>query len=160
MRVIFDANQWAEFERIADTFKTKAVYQDRADLRGDILVRLAELATRRGEMLTLPAMLRIAAYVCQEYWHKMKRQPSTLYLSYELQDDEGYTIELGDTLADDKAIDTEAWLDARRWLLGAPRRLVQVANRTYHGFKLSHADEQYLYKVRKRELRKYQLSFN
>jgi len=142
---------WQKYIEIADKFQHKARYDDREDLRQDIIVRLAELDSNNGHNpLTKPAMYRIASYVVMEYWHKLKRQPTILSLNYELDDGDGHTVELWQTLADDKAIDTEAWQDAKRWLLGCPRRLVQIAVKLYSGKALSFKDYHYIEYWRKK----------
>ncbi len=46
---------------------------------------------------------------------------------------DGGTTELIETIADDKAIDVEAWLDARTFLLGYPKRLVVIAGKRVKG---------------------------
>jgi DNA-directed RNA polymerase specialized sigma24 family protein len=150
---------WQHFIEIADKFQHKARPADRDDLRQDIILRLAEVASNNGHRpLTKPAMLRIASYVVMEYWHKLKRQPTILSLNYELDDGDGDKTELWQTLADDKAIDLDAWLNARVWLLGCPQRLVQIAVKLYSGKPLVWKDYKYLERNRQRELQKYQLA--
>lgn len=65
-------------------------------------------------------------------------------------DEEGHTTELGEIIADDKAIDLDEWLDARLFLLHSPIRLKQIAVKRYRGKALTHAEVQYLSKLRKR----------
>jgi len=150
---------WQQYIEIADKFQHKARYDDREDLRQDIILRLAELASNNGHKpLTEGAMVRVASYVIMEYWHKLKRQPTILSLNYELDDGDGDTTELWQTLADDKAIDLDAWLDARVWLLGCPQRLVQIAVKRYSGKPLSDKDRQYWHRVQEKELKHYQLA--
>jgi len=150
---------WQQYIEIADKFQHKARYDDREDLRQDIILRLAELASNNGHKpLTEGAMVRVASYVIMEYWHKLKRQPTILSLNYELDDGDGDTTELWQTLADDKAIDLDAWLNARTWLLGCPQRLVQIAVKRYSGNPLSDKDRQYWQRVQKKELSRYQLA--
>ena len=86
------------------------------------------------------------------------RKPTVLSLNYELEDEDGNSIELWQTLADDKAIDLEAWLDARTWLLGCPRRLVSIAVKLYSGKRLAYKDYHYIERWRQKELKKYQLA--
>ena len=71
-------------------------------------------------------------------------------LESELADSEGNTVRLKDTVADDKAIDLDAWLDARTFLLGCPMRLVQIANKRRNGIPLTGKDRKYLCKMLKR----------
>ena len=151
---------WLTFDDIARRFEHKARHDDREDLRHDIILRLAEIANRNGNDLTKPAMLRVASYVIQEYWHNLKRKPSLLSLNNETTDDEGNTVELWETLADDKAIDFEAWQDAKQWLLGCPRRLVQIAYKRYAGKPVNRNDDRYIERWRQKELQKHQLSLN
>jgi len=66
-------------------------------------------------------------------------------------DSEGHTTELGELIADDKALDLDAWVDARTFLLGFPQRLLQVAHKRLEGIPLDNADKLYLGKWRKRE---------
>ena len=149
---------WQKYIEIADKFQHKAKAADREDLRQDIILRLAELASGNGQKpLTEGAMVRVASYVVMEYWHKLKRQPTILSLNYELDDGDGNTTELWQTLADDKAIDLEAWLNARVWLLGCPQRLVQIAYKRYIGKPVNRKDSRYLGRHRQKELKKYQL---
>jgi hypothetical protein len=60
-------------------------------------------------------------------------------------------MELIETIADDRAIDLDAWLDARTWLLGCPRRLVQIANKIRLEQALTNKEHQYLWYWRKKE---------
>lgn len=149
---------WQTFESVASRFEHKARHQDRQDLHQDIIVRLAELASNNGKQLTFPAMLRIASYVTQSYWRDLMRKPSLLSLNYELEDADGNTVELWQTLADDSSIDLENWLDSRRWLLGCPRRLVQIAVKIYSGKPLQPRDKMYLQRHLEKERKKYQLA--
>jgi hypothetical protein len=72
-------------------------------------------------------------------------------LDDEVADSEGNTVRLKDTVADDHAIDVDAWVDARTWLLGFPMRLVQIGKKRRDGIPLNNADKLYLGKWRKRE---------
>jgi len=65
-------------------------------------------------------------------------------LNQELEDGEGNTEELIDTLADDDAIDLDAWVDHKRFLLGCPKRLVEIAHKRVNGITLDGKDKEYL----------------
>jgi len=152
---------WGKYIEIASRFQHKAKAGDRDDLRQDIIVRLAQVASNNGHKpFTEPAMLRVASYVVMEYWHKLKRQPTILSLNYELEDGDGDTTELWQTLADDKAVDLEAWLDAKRWLLGCPRRFVSIAVKRYFGKPMSSKEQRYWHRQRAKELKKHQLALS
>lgn len=57
--------------------------------------------------------------------------------------------ELMDTLADDDAIDLEARVDARTWLLGCPRRLIKIAHKRVNKIALTSAELNHLTRFRK-----------
>jgi hypothetical protein len=71
-------------------------------------------------------------------------------------DSEGNITELAELIADDKALDLEEWLDAKTFLIGAPIRLKAIARKRSKGDTLTHAERQYLTKLRKR----YQLTLS
>jgi len=147
---------WEKYMEIADNFQHKARFEDREDLRQDIAVRLAEVASRKTERLTLPAMLRVASFVTIEYWRDLKRQPTILSLNDTIGDDDGNSIEVSETLADDRALDLEAWVDAKTWLYGCPRRLVKIATKRYKGKPLTSNEQRYLNRYQQKELKKQQ----
>jgi hypothetical protein len=72
-------------------------------------------------------------------------------LSKPIVDSEGNTTELGGLIADDRAIDLDAWLDAKTFLRGCPQRLIAIARKRANGDALSNADMIYLCKWRKRQ---------
>jgi hypothetical protein len=53
-------------------------------------------------------------------------------------------------IADEKAVDLVAMLDARHILKGYPRRLVQIAYKKYAGYPLDSQEQNYLSRFRKR----------
>jgi DNA-directed RNA polymerase specialized sigma24 family protein len=75
-------------------------------------------------------------------------------LSRPIVDTEGNTTELGELIADDKALDLDAWLDARSFLSGYPRRLVEVACRQRDGQALNSKDQKYLWRFRQKTQQK------
>ena len=75
-------------------------------------------------------------------------------LNTKLEDIEGNTVELIDTIADDKAIDLDAWLDDKTFLLGCPNRLIQIAHKIQEGKALSNYERLYLYRYRRKEQKK------
>ena len=150
---------WEHFIEIADKFQYKAKAADREDLRQDIILRLAEVASNNGHKpFTEGAMLRVASYTVMAYWRDRMRKPTILSLNGELSDGDGDTVELWQTLADDKAIDVEAWQDAKRWLLGCPKRLVQIAYKRVIGKPLDYREKMYLCRHRQKELNRYQIA--
>ena len=78
------------------------------------------------------------------------RLPPIISLNRTVDDGEGDETELCQMLADDKAIDVEAWLDAKLWLYRAPPRLVKIAYRKVSGLPLNDSERNYLYQQRKK----------
>jgi hypothetical protein len=172
---------WDKYIAVAERFQHKAKSQDREDLKHTIILRLAQVASNNGRKpFTKAVMYRIASYVVADYWRtqykltnglncgscsrkqRQKCRTGDLFrqcpkaiklesLSKPIIDDNGNTTELGELIADDKAIDLEAWADAKTFLLHSPIRLLDIASKINGGDTLSHADCQYLYKFRKRE---------
>jgi len=131
----------------------------------------------KGKPLTEAGLMRVASYEVTAYWDKHKSptmvvdcgncnkeqrrkcREEDLYsqcpkakhivsLNQQRDDGEGKITELWETIADDSAIDIDAWLDAKTWLLGCPRQLVEIAHKTLNGEALSKTDRQYLWRFR------------
>jgi len=131
-----------------------------------------------GKPLTEAGLMQVASYQVTEYWVKQRRlttwldcgncskeqrrkcREEDLYsecpkyhqlvsLNAEVAGD-GEPSELIQFIADDKAIDLVARLDARRFLLGCPRRLVQIAYKRYSGYPLDGKEYDYLERWRKK----------
>jgi len=132
----------------------------------------------KDKPLTEAGLMRVASYELSDYWVKQRRlttwldcgncskeqrrkcREEDLYsecpkfhqlvsLNWEI-DGDGHKAELIDFLADDNAIDIVARLDARRFLQGFPKRIVQIAYKMYSGYPLDNADKLYLGKWRKK----------
>jgi len=128
-------------------------------------------------------MYRIASFSVAQYWRtyykltngldcghcstkqKRKCREDDLYsecpkliklesLNKPIIDSEGNLTELGDLITDDKALDLDAWLDIRTFLLGCPDRLIAIAQKRLDGIPLTNAEMKYLCKWRKREQKK------
>jgi hypothetical protein len=143
--------EWLNWYQVAHRFERKVPAQDRGDIRHNIIMELAKARARDGKPIPILRAYRIASLVVALYWRQETRKPTMLSLNSEIANGDGDTTELIETIADDKAIDLSAWLDARTWLLGCPIRLVQIAHKKLDGQVLTHRDRNYLYKWRKRE---------
>ena len=146
---------WSKYITVADRYQNKAKAQDRGDLNHDIIVSLAEAQIRLdqngGGQLSDIAMLRIASCRVADYWRSEYRNGKVISLNTVIEDEDGNQIELIDTLADDKAIDLEAWLDRSLWQLGFPNRLAQIARKLAYGIALTQVELNYLCRYRKRQ---------
>jgi len=163
------------YYKVASRFNHKAKAEDTQDLLHDIILTLARAERNNGHQpFTEAIMYRIASYTQAHYWYKhykltmgldcghcskaqrqkCKECPKAVKvesLNKPVIDGEGHTTELGELIADNKAIDISAWIDARTFLLGFPQRLLLIADKLNSGDNLTHSDSQYLYKFRKRE---------
>ena len=144
--------EWRQWYETAHRFEHKVPAQDRGDIRHSIILELALARARDGDKPFSKAMMyRVASFVVADYWRKASRKPTILSLNTEIDNGDGDTTELIETVADDRAIDLEAWLDARTWLLGCPRRLIQIASKRLAGKPLTNKEHQYLWYWRQRE---------
>ncbi len=144
--------EWALWYRTAQRFEHKVPIQDRGDIRHSIILELAMARARDGDKPFSEAMMyRIASFVVADYWRKAKRKPTIYSLDSDIDNGEGGSTGIMETLADDNALDLDAWLDAKTFLLGCPNRLVQIANKKLTGMSLNNAERLYLCKWRKRE---------
>ena len=146
---------WSKYIAVADRFQHKAKAQDRSDLNHNIIVSLADAQIRLdqngGGQLSELAILRIASCRVADYWRSEYRNGRVISLNTIVEDEDGNHIELIDTLADDKAIDLEAWLDRNLWQFGYPNRLAQIARKIAYGMPLNNKDKCYLSRFRQKE---------
>jgi len=147
--------EWLIWYEVAHRFERKVPTQDRGDIGHNIILELALARRRDGNKPFNEAMMfRVASFVIADYWRKANRKPTILSLDREVDNGDGDTTKLINTVADDRAIDVSAWIDARTWLLGCPIRLVKIAQKRLGGQTLSNYERLYLYRYRKRENQK------
>jgi hypothetical protein len=149
------------------------------------LAKTGQTLASRGQQFTEIAQIRTAEHIKDHYWYKhyayhngldcqhcskaqrakcrenwaysdCQRAITLESINQPITDSEGNITELAELIADDGAIDLAEWLDAKTFLIGAPIRLKTVAVKRNRGEELTHAERQYLSKLRKR----YQLSFS
>jgi DNA-directed RNA polymerase specialized sigma24 family protein len=179
---------WDKYIAVADGFQHKARRQDREDLKHTIILRLAQVASNNGHKpFTEAVMYRIARHVVADYWRsqykltngldcgscsrkqRQKCRSEDLYrqcpkaiklesLNKPIIDSEGHTTELGELIADDKALDLDAWADAKTFLLGFPKRLLVIADKMDNGEAFTNKDHQYLWYWRRKEQKVLDLS--
>jgi len=121
-------SKWRQWYETAHRFEHKVPAQDRGDIRHNSILELALARARDEDKPFSEAMMcRVASFVVADYWRKAKRKPTLLSLDTEIENGDRDTTELIETIADDRAIDLEAWLDARTFLLGCPQRVNPLA---------------------------------
>ena len=178
--------EWATYYKVATKYVHKARYEDRDDLLHTIILNLAVAGKSNGHKPDNASwMYRIASFTVAQYWRdyyyrvngidcghcsnqqRKKCKEQNLYPDYcprAIKIDSlstpvsqsSDTTELWETLADDNAIDLDAWLDAKTWLAGCPKRLVSIANKMVNDQPLSGKERVYLLSQRQKELKKHQ----
>jgi len=176
--------EWLAYYNVASRFTNRVKPQDKEDILHTIIANLADVERNNGHKpFTEAVMYRIASRTVADYWRSyykasnglncgscskaQRRQcrendlytecPKAIKLesfNKPIIDSEGHTTELGELIADDKALDLGAWLDAKTFLLGFPQRLLAIAHTRLEGIPLNNADKLYLGKWRKREQKK------
>jgi len=171
---------WLTYYKVASHFSHKAQAQDRGDLLHTIITNLADVVRNNGHQpFTEPAMYRVASLTVVHYWReqyslnngldchncsKAQRRkcrkdwlypecPKAIkleYLSKPIADNEGNLTELGELIADDKAIDLDQWLDSKTFLRGCPQRLISIAHKIRQGQALTNQEHQYLWRFRQK----------
>ena len=176
--------EWLTYYKVASRFAHKAKAEDTGDLLHDIILTLAVAERNNGHKpFTEAVMYRIASRAQADYWfrhykltmgldcghcsqaqrHKCKEDylytecPKAIKiesLNKPILDSEGNLTELGELIADDKAIDLDAWVSDSTWEIGYPKRLVAVAYRLKAGEALTHYERTILSRYRQREQKK------
>ena len=172
---------YAVYYRVATKFSHKARFEDREDLLHTIILNLATAHRSNGHKPDNPSwMYRIASFTVAQYWQdyyhrtngadcghcsnpqRKKCKADDLYrdcpkairiesLSKPIIDNEGRLTELGNLIADDKALDLADWLDIKTFLLGCPQRLIDIAEKIREGKPLNNKEDCYLRRFRRRE---------
>ena len=176
---------WGLFYKIASYFIHKVRYQDRGDILHTIMVNLEAMSrsnTHKPDNLSWA--YRIASFTVAQYWRdyyyrtngidcghcsnpqrkKCKEQGYSecpraikiVSLNKPIVGEDGQISQLAELIADDKAIDLEAWLDEATWRLGYPQRLVEIAKKSLDGIPLDRKEQTYLNHYRARQLKKSQ----
>jgi len=173
--------EWLTYYKVASRFNHKAKAEDTEDLLHTIILTLAVAERNNGHKpFTEAVMYRIASRTVADYWRAYYKANNGLdchscskaqrakckedylysecpkaikleYLSKPVLDGEGNLTELGELIADDKAIDLDAWVSNSTWEIGYPKRLVATAYKLKAGIPLTDKDRQYLCYWRKRE---------
>lgn len=146
---------WLTYYKVARYFVNKVKREDREDFLHDLMLEMAKVKAKyevKGKPLTEAGLMRVASYEVTEYWHTLMRHRPTM-LSLNTKADGDGDIEPSDIiefLADDKAVDLDLKLDARRCLKGMPRQLVKIGYKRYSGYRLTRKEKSYLdtYRIR------------
>jgi DNA-directed RNA polymerase specialized sigma24 family protein len=175
---------YAVYYKVATKFCHKARFEDREDLLHTIILNLAVAHRSNGHKPDNPSwMYRIASFTVAQYWReyykrtygidcghcsnpqRKKCKRDNLYsecpkairidsLNKPIVDGDGHITELAELIADNKAMDLEAWVSDRLWEIGYPQRLVDIAYKLDRDEPLSNADLLYISRYRRQEQKK------
>jgi len=172
--------EWREWLEVAKKYDGKVPYQDRLDIRHAIIIELYHTRQKDGKPLPILRAYRIASLTVALYWrdyyyhtngidcgscskvqrHKCKQDdlyrecPKAIKiesLNKPILDSEGNLTELGELIADDKALDLDAWVSDKVWEIGYKPRLVEIAYKLQGGYPLDWKDYKYLQRYRHKE---------
>jgi hypothetical protein len=145
------------------------------------MITLAVAEQNNGHKpFTQAQMYRIASVTVSHYWyrhykvnngldcqhcsktqrHKCKKDDlyrecpkaiKLVSLNKPILDSEGNLTELGELIADDKALDLDAWVSDKVWEIGKPQKLVEIAYKLKAGLPLDNKDHQYLWRFKQKE---------
>ena len=176
------------YYKVAKRFNHKAKAEDTEDLLHDIILTLDMAERNNGHKpFTEAVMYRIASRAVADYWrehykltngltccscskaqrHKCKEDwlygdcPKAIKmesLNKPIIDSEGNITEFGELIADDKALDLDAWVSSSTWEIGYPKRLVAIAYKLKAGEALIGKDREYLRYWRQKEQKRLELS--
>jgi len=168
------------YYKVATKFCHKARFEDREDLLHTIILNLAVAHRSNGHKPDNPSwMYRIASFTVAQYWrdyHKRtygidcghcsnqqrkKCKRDNLYsecpkairiesLQKPIVGEDGQISELGDLIADDKAIDLADWTDINTFLRGCPQRLIDIAEKIDNREALTTKEQVYLWRYRQK----------
>jgi len=173
--------EWLAYYNVASRFTDRVKVEDKEDILHTIIATLADVERNNGHKpFTEAVMYRIASRTVADYWfshysytsgldckhcskaQRQKCKEDYLYtecpkaiklesLNKPIIDSEGHTTELGELIADDKALDLDGWVSSSTWEIGYKPRLVDIAYKLHRGEALSIADRKYLCKYRHQE---------
>ena len=161
--------EWLTYYKVARYFVHRVRFDDREDFLHDLMLEMAKVKAKydaKDKPLTEAGLMRVASYELTDYWVRLRRlttwldcgncskeqrrkcREEDLYSEcpkfHQLISLDGDKAKLIDFLADDKAIDLDLRLDARRSLQGFPRRIVQIGYKLYSGIPLDTKEQNYL----------------
>jgi hypothetical protein len=123
-------------------------WDDKEDFVQDVLAEMMERARRDSGGLSTEEMWRAARCVRSRYWRTYTKARRNSSLNELIPNT---TIEFSETVADDKALDLDAWLDAKSHLEHLPPGIVALGKKLERGDLLTANQRLYLSCFRKGE---------
>ena len=143
---------WKSCHKVADitSYRAGILREDREDFVQDVLVKMMERARQDSGGLSTKEMWRAAGCVRMRRWRAYEKTRGILSLDAPVRDT---TIELGETIADDKALDLDALLDAKSCLEHLPLGVVRIGKKLVKENPLTESQRLYLSRFRKGEVK-------
>lgn len=143
---------WGSCLKVAKTvcFQAGIPWADREDFTQDVLVEMMERARRDSGGLSTKEIWRAAECVRNRHRRAYKKAKGMSSLNELIP---GTTIELSETVADDKPLDLDSWLEARSRLEGLPRPIVVIGKKLQRGDLLTKDQRLYPSRFRKGEIK-------
>lgn len=138
---------WQRYIEIAELMSRKAKWQDREDVKHDIIIRLCQRELKHGEIRSAFLMRAIAQESINDYYRILYRREKWEAVGLTIEDDEGNKVSLIDTLASDQS-STEDWVIARDELRALPTRVIKLGAKKIAGIALTSAEHKYLQRFR------------
>jgi len=172
--------EWLLYYKVAVKFCHKVRFEDTDDILHTIILNLAVAGRNNGHKPDNPSwMYRIASFTIAQYWRdyykrvngidcghcsnqqRKKCKADDLYsecprairiesLSKPIVGEDGKISELGDLIADNKALDLADWTDINTFIRGCPQRLIDIAEKRGQGIPLSGTEQRYLNRYRQK----------
>ena len=141
---------WERCRKVAKTvcYEAGIHWEDKEDFTQDVMAEMMERARRDSGGLTSEEMWRAARCVRSRYWRTYKKARRNSSLNELVP---GTTIERSETVADNKALDLDAFLDAKSRLERLPPNVVRVGKKLVKGDPLTANQRLYLSRFRKGE---------
>ena len=143
---------WESCHKVADrtSYLPGIRYEDRKDFVQDALLEMMKRARENGGGLSTKEMWRAAGCVRMRHWRTYKKTRGILSLDAPVRDT---TIELSETIADDKLVDLDTLLDAKLRLERLPHSIIRIGKKLARGDPLTADQRLYLSRFRKGEVK-------
>jgi len=141
---------WKSCHKVADrtSYLAGIRNEDREDFIQDVLLEIMKRARQDSGGLSTKEMWRAAGCVRSRYWRTYKKARRNSSLNELVPDT---TIEISETVADDKAPDLDAWLDTKSRLEHLPPGIVALGKKLVREDPLTANQRLYLSCFRKGE---------
>ncbi len=143
---------WDSCRKVAERTCYSAMihYRDKEDFIQDVLVEMMRRAQQDSGGLSTKEMWRAARCVRSRYWRAYKKAKGISSLNEPVRDT---TIELEETIADGKAIDLDALLDAKSHIGRLPPGIVRLGKKLLKEDPLTENQRLYLSRFRNGEVK-------